>query len=541
MPLNPGKLALVGLDGATFRVLDPLLEQGVMPALHRLRQRGTGAILRSTVPTYTPPAWVSMATGVNPGRHGVFGFLAGTPQERVEIAHAGLIDEPPMWRFLGEKGLRTGVFNIPMFYPPEPVNGFMVAGGLAAGWTETSRPNFSTDHSVTELVGRIAGRRYPLDTVVSYESDWDRPEIVERIIDVQRLRRQVLGALLDHSEVDVVFAVFEGVDRLQHLQYQYIVDCSEWYARPEAASMRDHAIAYFAELDRAIDELATWAGPDGNLLIVSDHGFGPWEKTLNLNLLLASWGYTRLPAVSRFTRAKVLAGTGQRLARRVVPRPLLHRIKARVQAGIDWEQSRAFASHVAEQGIHINVRGELPRGVVDATDVPRLELELTERLLDLEDPADGGPVVDRIVGRREVVHGPHLTRSPHLFPFCRDQRYELSDTLAARGPLTDHRDRPWGYHHTNGILVAAGPTVRASTSQGTVDIVDVLPTAFHLLGLPVPAGLDGRVATELLRDEAAAATTEPYRSTGERSESSPYSEEEEAQIEQSLRGLGYLE
>ncbi|MGE5226971.1 MAG: alkaline phosphatase family protein, partial [Planctomycetaceae bacterium] len=86
-----GKTAIIGLDGATFRLLDPLCDQGVMPALAALRARGVDGVLRSTTPAYTPPAWVSMLTGVNPGRHNVYGFLATTPQEPVKIAHSGTI------------------------------------------------------------------------------------------------------------------------------------------------------------------------------------------------------------------------------------------------------------------------------------------------------------------------------------------------------------------------------------------------------------------------------------------------------------------
>src|SRR5918996_3494277 len=111
------RLAVIGLDGATFRALDPLVAQGVMPALGSLIDGGARMVLRSTVPTYTPPAWVSMATGVNPGRHGVFGFLAGTPQDPVRIAHSGLIDAAPMWRDFGGRHLPGRGLNVSLFYP----------------------------------------------------------------------------------------------------------------------------------------------------------------------------------------------------------------------------------------------------------------------------------------------------------------------------------------------------------------------------------------------------------------------------------------
>jgi len=321
------------------------------------------------------------------------------------------------------------------------------------------------------------------------------------------------------------------------------VEGSSWYGRPEAGAHRDRAYSFFAEVDRAIGSLSEWAGPDGHVLVVSDHGFGPWEKTLNVNLLLEQWGYLRLPSISRVTRLRSVAGTGQRIVRRVMPRRLLQTLKSRVGRGISWEQSRAFSSHVAEQGIHINVRGELPRGCVDAGEAESIGTELKERLLEFRDPADGDLVVDRVVTREEAVRGPHSKRAPNLFPFCRDQRYELSDTLAASSVLTDHRDRPWGYHHEDGIFIGSGPGLLRGTFDFGLDIVDVMPIALHLLGQAIPDDLDGRVPVDILSGEAKARpiTTSGASPEHQRREANPYSAEEEASIEESLRGLGYIE
>jgi predicted AlkP superfamily phosphohydrolase/phosphomutase len=537
------RVAIIGLDGATYRVLDRLQADGVMPAFAGVRARGISATLRSTTPSYTPPGWVSMLTGVNPGRHGVIGFLENTPQEPPRIAHSGTIRAPTLWRYLNERGLTAGIFNVPMTYPPVSLNGFMVSGGLGAGWTDPRATGFGSDQDVGTIVGRECGEGYPLDTVVSYENDWSSDAAVGRIEEVQRMRRRVLGALLHARPVDVLFAVFEGPDRLQHLHYQYLVECSDWFARPEASRMRDRAHAYFAELDRAIGDLVDWVGSNGSIVFVSDHGAGPWEKTLNVNLLLRDWGYLEIPAIGRVTRTRMVSGVGQRVARRLIPRGVLLAAKARVTRGITWERTRAFASQVAEQGIHVNERGALPHGVVDPEDVDHVQRTLADQLRELVDPIDGRPVVDRVVERREVIHGPFERRAPHLFPLCRDQRYELSDTLAATSPLTDHRDRPWGYHHVDGIFVAAGTGFGTGTFAEGLDIVDVLPTVFHAMGQGVPEGLDGRVIKGVLSRRALSTPVQEVLSNAaaEGEEDYPFSDQEQREIEESLRGLGYIE
>jgi predicted AlkP superfamily phosphohydrolase/phosphomutase len=542
------KTAIIGLDGATFRLLEPLFEDGAMPALAALRARGVSGVLSSTTPAYTPPAWVSMLTGVNPGRHNVYGFLSTTPQEEVKIAHSGTIAATPIWRFANDRETSIGVYNVPMTYPPaEVANGFMVSGGLAAGWTSPDVEGFASDPEIARIVAQVSEGAYPIDTVVSYENDWSRPEIIDEVERIQRMRRKVLNALLEHRDVEFLFSVFEGPDRLQHLHYQYFVESSDWYQRPEAAGYRERAWRYFEELDGAIGDLVAWVGGDGNVLVVSDHGAGPWEKTVNVNLLLQEWGFLRLPAVSRLTRMGVVAGPIQAAARKVLPRSLLLSAKSRINRGIEWDATRAFAAQVAEQGIHVNERGALPFGIVDPEAVPAIEAELTERLLAFVDPADGQPVVDRVVRREEAAQGPYAPRAPHLFPVCRGQRYELSDTLAATAPLTDHRDRPWGYHHQDGILIAAGPAFVTGALPRALDIVDILPTAFRAARLEVPEGLDGAVPEEIFASTTGTVrgvsgevghTDEPGQPDGG---AYPFSEEDEKQIEESLRGLGYIE
>lgn len=539
---SSGRVAVVGIDGGTFRALDPMIRAGAMPAFARVRQRGISTILRSTIPSYTPPAWVSIATGVNPGRHGVFGFLDSTPQEEPKVAHSGSIRAAGVWRYLEQQGIAAGVFNVPMTYPPVGVDGFMVSGGLAAGWTNTEMPNFASDIEVGRLVSEVAGGHYPLDTVVSYENDWRSPDVVTRIEQVQRLRRQALAALLERWDPGFVFAVFEGVDRLQHVHYQYLVEGSDWYDRPEAAEIRSRAMRYFGELDAAIGDIVSWAGADGHVALVSDHGAGPWEKTLNVNLLLRQWGYLRLPSVSRVTRSGLVAGVGQRIARRVLPRRLLLSAKARIARDIRWSESLAFASQVAEQGIHVNRRDVFPHGIVDEARARSLTDELIDRLQSLRDPADGGLAADRVIRREEVIQGPYAQRAPDLFPLLRDQRYELSDTLAADAIFTDHRDRPWGYHHLDGIFVASGPNFRRGTYDDGMDIVDVLPTVFAAAGYKVPTGLDGRSVSGVLTSERRPEEDPSFeQTTGDQTSSYPYTPEEESAVEEALRGLGYID
>src|SRR5918992_1055774 len=153
------KAVVIGLDGAAWHLLDPLIEKGVMPRLGAIKERGAAGRLLSTIPTYTPPAWTSAATGVNPGRHGIYGFIDGHAQsENQELMHSGKIKAPTIWEIANAQGARVGVYNVPLTYPPRPLDGWMVSGMLTPGFGEQQRGFATWDKGAGEdLEKKILG------------------------------------------------------------------------------------------------------------------------------------------------------------------------------------------------------------------------------------------------------------------------------------------------------------------------------------------------------------------------------------------------
>src|SRR5918992_2721943 len=107
------KVLLLGLDGMTFSVLDPAFEAGHMPNYKRLLERGASGTLTSTIPPYTPPGWTSIFTGVNPGRHGIFGFTLGNAQRNDGLVRLDKVKAPALWNVLNAQDRAVGLFNIP--------------------------------------------------------------------------------------------------------------------------------------------------------------------------------------------------------------------------------------------------------------------------------------------------------------------------------------------------------------------------------------------------------------------------------------------
>ncbi|MDQ3952892.1 MAG: alkaline phosphatase family protein [Actinomycetota bacterium] len=541
------KAVVIGLDGAAWHLLDPMIEAGALPRLGALRDRGAWGTLASTVPTYTPPAWTSAATGVNPGRHGIYGFIAGNAQsDRQELVHSGMIRASALWEIANEQGARAGIYNLPLTYPPRSLDGWMVSGMMTPGYSEHLKGFASwggKDGTNAQLEQRILGWApdYVVDVSANYETDWRDEGLAERALASIRQREAVLRGLLELDPPEVVFTVQEAADRLQHVYYRYMDPRDELYSSPEAGRIRAAVVECFAAMDRIVGLLEDFADPPtgGGVVVCSDHGFTAWEVSVHVNALLERWGYLKLKGTGKAMQSG-LARKVVPLAKRVLPRNLARQAKGRTFAAIDWERTSAFASPIPQQGVFVNVAGRERFGIVPPEKLGALKDELTQRFLDLRDHR-GDPVTDRVHRAEEVFHGDALEGAPDVLPVLRDHRYELDDELFHKEPFTDLSHLPRGVHHPDGIVVVAGSGVRAGRIEGSV--TDVTPTLLYQAGLKVPEGLDGNVLVdafdaETLRDRPVATTA--ALSSAEKDETSPYSQEEEALIEESLRGLGYL-
>ncbi|MGH2694972.1 MAG: alkaline phosphatase family protein [Actinomycetota bacterium] len=533
------KVLLLGLDGMTFSVLDPAFEAGHMPNFEALLARGASGILRSTIPPYTPPGWTSIFTGVNPGKHGIFGFTLGNAQRREGLVRLDRVTAPAIWNAANAQGARIGLFNVPMTYPPPVVDGFAVSGMLTPEGGGQTPENFTHPAPLADRIAEVVDD-YEIDVEVDYDEDWKSIEIIDRLSrNLARKRRTLEFLLKEHDDIPIVFAVLEAPDRLMHVHYKYIDPSCEHFDRPEAKPIRERVWAFFDEMDEVIGDLLSWVGESGFVVTMSDHGFGPKEKVVNVNLALREWGLLSL------TGAGAVGSSAQlrRIARRfktIAPRALWKRAKTAAHGRIDWSGTRAFSAPNPQQGIYVNLQEREPEGIVPPADYETMRAEVIDRFGTLIDPGDGKPVLDHMYVREEVMWGPEAAGAPDLFPVCRDYSFELSDGLFSPAVITDYRELPRGFHHLDGIFGIAGPGV-AARSGCEASLYDIMPTALHLAGLKVPEG-DGRVLSDLLPEDMAPPLLEsmdlPLAGAG--AEAAPYSAEEEAQIEESLRNLGYL-
>jgi len=553
------------LDGATFTVIDFLVGRGRLPHLAALTSDGARAPLDSTVPPHSAAAWPSLVTGRNPGHHGLYEFYrrrAGS--YRLEPINGGCVPGPKLWDLVGAAGKRVCVFNVPISYPPEAVNGVMVSGLDTPG----RESDFASPASLkVELLKLFPDYAIEIDEVeralrrergpASGAARSERRGLLLRQLD-QELA--VADFLLAQEDWDLAFLVITAPDRAQHLFWSDF----ETLGRGEPVAADSALVAAYERADAA---LGRWRRryPNRNWVVISDHGFGPLEKEFYLEQFLAENGWLRLrsSAGRAWELAKGAARKPSRIAR---PLAALARQSAErlgegqaalpawvlddPQRAVDWRRTRAYA--VGDTGaIFLNLEGREPQGAVKPADYERVREDLAAALLELRDPEDGRPVVDRVFRREELYAGPRLAELPDLHIRLRD--YSCRVVLHHHGPRGRYFGRPperkpelydTGAHRRDGIFLAAGTGFARGARLERAALLDVLPTVLHALGVPVPQDAEGRVLEEIFAGEfmrahpiSRSAAAPPAAAAAPPG----YSQEEERKISERLRQLGYLD
>ncbi len=532
--MNP--TVLIGLDGATFTILDPLMQEGVMPHLASMLASGVRAELRSTPNPLTPPAWIALMTGRNPGTHGVFDFIWS--EERASEVYFTLynfrdIQCETIWSMVSRQQGRVGTLNFPMMSPPPEVNGYVIPGLVS--WKHLRRNIFPRE-VFDELKGLpgFSAREMAWDFDMEKEAARGVPEEeYENWITFHiRRERQWFAAvrhLMRTRPADLTAILFDGPDKMLHMGWRFLdPDLVPSDPSPWEQKIRQLLHDYFRELDTFLAEIRELAGPEARLFMASDHGFGPTREVLRINTWLAEQG------LLRWRDMEDMAEGDRERYRRLIDRHFVL---------LDWRHTRAYASTTTSNGIHIRVARNEGDGGVPAADYATFRQELADRLLGITDEA-GQPVISRVLTREEAFPGPNNRRAPDLTIVTRDHGF-LS--IVNREPVLYRRPQVEGTHYPMGVFMAAGPGIAGGVTLPAMDLVDIAPALLHSLGLPVPSDLEGRVVDGLFTDSFLAGR--PVRRGGPTARPDSYAlreqhtleVEEEAQIIKQLQALGYME
>jgi predicted AlkP superfamily phosphohydrolase/phosphomutase len=533
------KTVVIGLDGATFDIINPMVEGGRLSAIARLMREGSHAPLRSTLLPNSFPGWSSCVTGTSEGMHGIFSPFIKEPSRYTVRAMSGRdIETRRVWDFVSENRGRSVVINVPTAYPPEPLNGEMVTGMLTPGLeSEFTYP----DSLKGDILARFPGY------VIEPARNPDKRARAEEFRHATSMHEQVTDYLMSRGEWDFLMVVFSVLDRAQH---DFWADMDSTHPRHDPRAPREFGSFIretYSQLDEAIGRLVGKLPAQTRVLIVSDHGFCSELYEVRVNEALAEAGLLTFKS-SALRRSRA----GLRSLKEKISRRLLNNgsegnvLDKKVAYGsafldeIDWAKTRAYFAQ--DKGVWVNLRGREREGSVDESAFDDTIEEARRALARVTSPFDGEKVFEKVMRRDEAFNGRFSRRLPDLVMIPRSDNYVYNER-PSYGQTVVEADSTTGTHSRDGILIAWGSGIKAgATFNLQPNLRDIGPTALASLGLPLTRDMDGRCLDEMFVEPPAISLEgSSYRHSGEDKTESVYEGNEEAEIRERLRALGYIE
>ncbi len=555
------KVLIIGLDGATFDIINPLIREGKLPNIASLMKNGMSAPLISTIPPITAPAWTSFMSGKNPGKHGIFGFVKEFHHTYYErpISNGGDIKTSTLWDLASKFQKRMILINIPYTYPPPKINGLVISGMDAPqGKLFTHPPELSE-----EILGQIGiyKRNYRLNWfTVKNSSLAFYDDLIKNINSEIETEKRIALYLLKKYQWDLFMIVFVATDIMQHMFWKFM-DKDHINYNPQLAKRYSHVIfEIYQKIDAIIGELLRDVGEDVTIILTSDHGFGPLQKLFYTNSWLLQNGFLQLkkrnpwkweiahPTINRYLARLGLGVVTQYLPgwvrNQCIPMLKIRRVKDWAER-IDWSRTKAYGTLI---GINVNLKNRELEGIVESgEEYNALLTHITNKLYNLIDPVSGEKVVDRVVRKEDVYRGIYTDEATDIMFIMKGLSY-LQRIEKIHPHKLFERDPSMalsGIHAMNGILIMCGSPCKENIRLKNAQIIDIAPTICYLLGLPVPTDMDGRVLTDGIKPtflqiyppksisiDVEKNIVEGYKDA--------YSQTETKEKEEFLRGLGYL-
>lgn len=535
---SKGKAVIIGLDGATFDIIDPMIAAGLLPNLKRLIDTGVSAPLRSTWHPNSFPGWASCTTGTSEGMHGVYSPFIKEPGQYGFRAMSALdIQTKTIWEILSERGRKVGVVNVPTTYPTVPVEGFLITGML----TPSHQSEFTHPPQLREeLLAAIP------DYIIEPRRNQDKAEKATEFRACLAARERALDFLLARHDWDFLMVVFSILDRTQH-DFWADMD-SEHHKYDPQGKYKGFIKEMYERVDTAVGRLLAYIPHGTPILICSDHGFCASRYEIRMNEWLKEQGWLHYQDSLSWRARQKWTSFKAKFENKITVAPpagwdnALDKKVARNRAvfeEIDWSRTRAFFGQ--DRGIWINLQGREAEGIVPASDYHKVREEMRQALKSLKSTIDGQLVFEQVLTREEAFQGRFRDTLPDLIMVTRDPRYVPLEGRSPGGVFIPSTTTS-GAHAPYGIFIAQGEGIKAGVRIKDAHLRDIASTALYAMGQPLTEDMDGRALQEIFTSEVTEKRPIQRQGSSYRDgiADNAFNDDEQDEIKERMRALGYI-
>lgn len=438
------KVSIVGLDGANRKILELL----------GLNKEGISANLISTIPPLTPPAWTSILTGVNQGKHGIFGWQnVNIKERRIRLNNSMDVKYPRVFELLSEKGLKNVIINVPLVYPFEGISD-LKNDIIVTDWASPVQTMYPA-----KIYNKY--KEYLIGTPLKWSDSENVTVYVKNVHEFLTMRLNLYYDLLEKYDWNLFFIVFSETDWLLHKIPQLLEGKKLQLVQPIFEEIRN-----FFNKSRELSDVT---------FIVSDHGFEAKNLRMSVNQVLKQ---------HHQIKTNLFKSNMIKVVKKVFPREMLNNLVRKlsekaylptssIALEADMMDSNAFMVEAPTWGVFVNK---------NISEVKKIFKEM--------------PEIKQVLNCYDLYKGPYTEYAPNLILIPNE------GVLFSKGLSDGIQTKIYeGNHEMKGIFFASGDIINKNGNLSKIPMVyDIAPTILHLFGLPIPKDMDGRVLKEIFRE-----------------------------------------
>lgn len=503
------KLLCLGLDGASFQLINRFTDEGKLPNFKKIMEQGIFRELTSCIPPHTAPGWVSGFTGVEQDEHGIYQFWDTQAKSYIgDFMGGSNWRKAPIWDILNHYNMKTGVINVPMSHPPKPLDGFMLS------WPLSNTLRYSYPNDLIREIAKIDGHYTP-DLVNMYVGDKD---YIKEAISVTFKRLTTLKYLMSNKEWDFLTSVFTEIDRISHYYWKYM---DEQNGKEENQILKTAIETIYITTDKIIGEIIDMIDQDTLFMIFSDHGFTRGDFDFYVQSVLLEQSLLNLkPAtekeIEKYRNSWFLCKKDDKWH------------------CVDWSNTVAYMACPGSYGLNINLIQRQEEGCVPEERYEETRDKVIKLLRKLKNPQTNENLFKKVIKREELFQGNCVDSAPDILLIPHE--YSMMVHHSIKPNIFFGEAEQNGLHSREGIIALYGKKFNRNKIKKNLSLIDIAPTILNYFGIEKPGYMKGKTIYDFGEDKF----VWDIDTTNMRDHRVAYDKEERQQAEDRLKALGYL-